>query len=189
MGIVNDLKKIFFGASSIAKSATEKAGDFIEEEGGELINKAKDVTSQSAELLKDKVVDTSKDVADGFKNTFENIKDDVSNSDMVKGMVNKVEDVGEVVLDKGGDFIEKAKDISETVGEKVIEKGGDILDSSKDLSEKVGEKVLDIKDDLVEKAKEVGDKLGNKLDETMDKADAWAEVEKQSQKENLQKIR
>ena len=54
MGIIRDLKNIFFGASAVTKSATEKVGEVIKEEGGELLSKSKDLASNSVESLNEK---------------------------------------------------------------------------------------------------------------------------------------
>ena len=76
----------------------------------------------------------------------------------------------------------KAGEVSTAVGGVVLEKGGDLLEKTKDLSEDVGEKVLKVTDNLAERASEVKDQLSEKLDQTMDKADAWAAEQKANPK-------
>ena len=44
MGILNDLKKIFFGASAVSKTAKDKTVDFVKETG-------EDVRSSPPQLL------------------------------------------------------------------------------------------------------------------------------------------
>ena len=181
MGVLSDLKKLFFGASSVAKSASSHAEEFIKEEGSEILEKAKDFSAKSADTisqktsgLKDSILENSKELMEKAKDKVEELAD----NPVVEKMGEVSEKVGEKILDTGSELMEKAADVSESVGKKVIEKGGEALEKSKDLSENVGEKILDIKDDIVDKAKEVANKAGEKLNETMDKAEAWAEAEK-----------
>ena len=178
MGIIKDLKNIFFGASSVTKSATEKATDFVKEEGDLIIEKTKDLASSTGETilektsgLKDSILDNSSDL---LKNTKEKISDltiDFSESE-----------IGSKISSKSSDLADKAGEISENVGEIVMDKGAILLDKSKDLSEDVGGRVLNAKDKILEKAEDVKDQLTEKLGETMDKADAWAEHEKANPK-------
>ena len=185
MGILNDLKKIFFGATAVSKTVTEKTTDFVRESGSELVDKTKEAAQRTGDIikektsgLKDSILENSADLIERTKDKISEVKDDISDNPVVKKAADITENVGEKVIEKGSDIVEKAADISEQVGEKVIERGGELLEKSKNLSESVGEKVLDIKDDIVDKAKEAGSKISEKLDETMDKAQAWAEEEK-----------
>jgi len=183
MGILKDLKNIFFGASSVTKHAAEKAGDFIKEEGGELLDSATDLASKSGEILKDKTSGLKDAVLDGgdsllgkTKEKLSDIGDTISENSLVDKAKDKLSDIGDTLSENP--LVDKAKDFSENVGEQVLEKGGIALEKGKSLSEDVGEKVLSVKDDLMEKAGDVKDKMSEKLNETMDKADAWAEAEK-----------
>jgi len=176
MGILRDLKNIFFGASAITKSASEKATDFVKEEGEVLFDKTKDLASKSAEVLTDKttglkdaILENSSDLMDKTKEKLIDIGDDFD------PMADKVKSTGGALLDKAGE-------ISENVGGVVMEKGGKLLDKSKDISEDVGGKVLDVKDKIMEKANVVKEDLSEKLEETMTKADAWAAEEKANPK-------
>jgi len=185
MGIIKDLKNIFFGASSVTKHAAEKATDFIKEEGDVLLDKTKDLASKSGEILSDKtsglkdaVLEGSGNIVDKAKDTFSDLSDGLSENPMVQKAADFTEGIGEKVMSTGDTILDKAKGISENVGEKVLDTGGDVLDKGKNLSEDIGEKVLSVKDDLMEKAMETKDKVSEKLNETMDKADAWAEAEK-----------
>ncbi len=203
MGILKDLKNIFFGASSVTKHAAEKASDFIKEEGGEMLDKAKDMATNVGETVLDK--------ADALKDTVMEKGGEMLNQsgDMVEGagggilgkaneLKDSVTDIGGNILDKTSDKISeigqtlsesesvnKLKDFTEDVGGKVMETGGELLDKGKDLSENVGEKVLEAKDKLMERAHEAKEQLGEKLNETMDKADAWAEAEKAKPKKEF----
>jgi len=194
MGILSDLKKIIFGATAVSKTVTGKAGDFIKEEGGDLLDRTKDMATKSGELiadktsgLKDSIMENSSELIEKAKDKIETIGDDISSSPIVQKAADISEEVGTKITTVGKDIIDKASDIAENVGEKVIDKGGDLLEKSISLSEDVGEKVLNVKDDLVEKAKEVGDRISQKLDETMDKAEEFEAAEKLQPKRDFAK--
>lgn len=189
MGLIKDLKNIFFGASALGKSATEKATDFVKEEGDEILEKAKDMASQSGEILKDKtsglkesILSSSSTLLDKTKDGLSDLGDTVSNSPITEKVKNMTESIGGTVMEKGEGLMGKAGEISENVGEVVMDKGQVLLDKSADLSEDVGARVLDAKDKVMEKAGEVKEQLTEKLEDTMEKADAWAEHEKNNPK-------
>jgi len=163
MGIIKDLKNIFFGASSVAKHSAEKAGDFLKEEGGDLMDKTKDIVSGAGETILDKT--------SGLKDTVID-----KSSGWVESSKSTIEDIGESINESP--LVTKMKDFTEDVGGKVINKSDELLDKSMTVSEQVGEKVLDVKDQLMDKAKDVSEKVGEKLESTMDKADKWAAEEK-----------
>ncbi len=163
MGIIKDLKSIFFGASSVTKHAAEKAGDFLKEEGGEYIEKAKNIVTDAGETILDKTSDLKDTVMD-------------KSSGWVESSKSSIEDIGETINENP--LVNKMKDFTEGVGEKVMDKGDKLLDKSMSVSEQVGEKVLDAKDQLMDKAKDVSEKVGEKLEATMKKADKWAAEEK-----------
>lgn len=178
MGIIRDLKNIFFGASAVTKSATEKVGEVIKEEGGELLSKSKDLASNSVESLnektaglKDSILEETGDLMAKTKEKLIDIGDEFSENPIT-----------DKIKTKGEDLMSKAGEVSTAVGGVVLEKGGDLLEKTKDLSEDVGEKVLKVTDNLAERASEVKDQLSEKLDQTMDKADAWAAEQKANPK-------
>ncbi len=176
MGILRDLKNIFFGASAVTKSATEKATDFVKEEGEMLLDKTKDIASDSFESLtektsglKDAIVDNSADLMSKTKEKLIDVGDDFN-------------PLAEKVKSKGSDVMDKVGEISENVGGVVMEKGEVLIDKTKDLSENVGAKVLDAKDKLMDKAGEVKEELAEKLETKMKEADEWAAHEKANPK-------
>jgi len=178
MGIIKDLKNIFFGASAITKSAADKAKDIVKEEGELLLDKTKDVAAKSADVLgqktaglKDSIVENSSDLMEKTKEKLIDIGDDFADNPFAE----KLKDSGETLMHKAGK-------LSEDVGEVVMDKGGVLLDKTKDLSEDVGSKVLDVKDKLMDKAQVVKEELSEKLEDTIQKADAWAEEEKANPK-------
>lgn len=163
MGIIKDLKSLFFGASSVTKHAAEKAGDFIKEEGADILDKGKDVVSNVGETILDKtstIKDTVIDKGSGWMDNSKSALDDIG------GKLNE------------SPLVNKMKDITEDVGESVLNKGEEILDKGMTLSESVGEKVLDAKDKFMDKAMDAKEVLGEKLEATMNKADKWAAEEK-----------
>ena len=180
MGIIKDLKNIFFGASAITKSASEKAGDLIKEEGTELLEKTKDIASDSGDFfaektagLKDAVLEGSSDILGKGKEKFGDIKEAISESPITGSILASSEEIGSKVSHKSQEFLEKAGEMTENLGNTVMDKGAVMMDKTKDLSEEVGEKVFDIKDKVIEKAGIVKEKFDTKLDETMVKAEAW----------------
>jgi len=178
MGILKDLKNIFFGASAITKSASEKATDYVKEEGEFLLDKTKDIAGNSAEAfaektagLKDAILDNSSNLMEKTKEKLIDIGDDISENPLTEKMKST-----------GGDMMDKVGELSENVGEVVMEKGAVLVDKTKDLSEDVGSKVLDAKDKLMEKAGEVKEELSEKLESKMQEADEWAAHEKANPK-------
>ena len=178
MGIIRDLKNIFFGASAVTKSAAEKVGEVIKEEGGELLGKTKEMATDSVDALgkkssglKDAILDETGDLMAKTKEKLIDIGDDINENPLT-----------EKIKDKSEDILTKAGEVSTVVGGVVMEKGGELLEKTKDLSENVGEKVLKVTDKLADKASDVKDQLSEKLDETMNKADAWAADQKANPK-------
>jgi len=167
MGVLNDLKNIFFGASSLTKSATDKAAEFIKEEGAELLDKTKDVVSNTGETILEKGGQLKETVID-------------SSDDFIGQTKDKLSDFGDTL--SASPAVNKMKDFTEDVGAKVMDKGGDLLEKGKDVSEDLGGKVLEAKDKIMDKAMDIKDKASDKLNETMDKADAWAAEEKANPK-------
>lgn len=189
MGIIKDLKNLFFGASAITKSATGKAADYVKEEGDIFLDKGKDLLEKSGGTilektsgLKDSILENSSDILEKTKEGLTNLGEEIKSNPMTEKLADATENIGEKVLNKGEILMDKAGEISTTVGGVVMEKGEVLLDKSKDLSEDVGSKVLDAKDKIMDKAGEVKDQLADKLDKTMDDADAWAAHEKANPK-------
>ncbi len=192
MGILKDLKNIFFGASSVTKHAAEKATDFVKEEGAEFLDKGKDILSDSAEVIADKtsglrdsILDGGSDMISKSKDKLMDITDGLSDNPLVDKAKDISENIGEKVLSTGESLTQKVGEMTEGIGAKVMDTGGEMLEKGKSLSEDVGEKVLDVKDKLMDKAKDVKEDLSVKLNETMDKADAWVEAEKAKPKKEF----
>lgn len=181
MGFLGEIKKLLFGVTSVSKSAAEKAteagkdlGSKVMDNTSDVLSKAKDFSLDAGDSIMDKVSDlkdaalgTATDAGESFGSTLSNIKDKAL--DGASNLKDKIAD---------NPAVEKAAGFTEKVGEQVIEKGGILADKGMDLSEKVGEKVLEAKDKMVDKAKEITGQLGEKLDETIEKAEAMAEADK-----------
>ena len=189
MGIIKDLKNIFFGASALGKSATEKATDFVKEEGDEIIEKAKDLAGKSGDVLREKtsglkesIMENSSDLIEKTKSGLGQLGDEIAGNPVAQKLGSTTEDIGEKVMEKGSEFLNKAAEVSENVGEVVMDKGSVLMDKGMDVSEDVGSKVLDVKDKVMERAGEVKDQLAEKLEDTMQKADEWAAHEKENPK-------
>lgn len=189
MSIIKDLKNLFFGASSVGKSAAGKAGEFIKEEGDFLLDKTKDFASNAGETLLEKTSDLRETLSSGTEGLVDKTKDaisdwtqEVTGSDMAEKLSTGTEDIGEKVMGAGAVLMGKAEELSQSVGEVVKDKGSVLLDKSMDVSEEVGAKVLDVKDIVMEKAGEVKEQMGEKLEETMKKADDWAAEQKANPK-------
>lgn len=179
MGILNDLKKIFFASSSIAKSATEKTGDYLKEHGDDILDKGKGLAENiggtvldKARDLKDSVLDKSQDFVEGGSDFAGGLSKSVSENEMLRGLKDKALDLGEKAAEMGGSALDRFGEVSERVGDQILDKGGD-------LSERVGERVLDAKDKLVDKAGKVSEKMKEKLDETVVKAEQWEAEQKE----------
>ena len=188
MGFLSELKKVFFGASSVAKHASEKTGDYIKKESKEWADEAKEKFDHASDVVSEKTSGLKQSIKENTEELLEKAKkkmDELGEEPIVKKAADISENVGDKVLDAGEKLVEKAKNISEKVGEKVLDEGDELLEKGKDLSENVGTKVLEVKDELVEKAKDAAEKIGEKLNETMDKAEAWAEAEKSKPKKDF----
>lgn len=193
MGVLSSLKKLLFASESVAKSAVNKAEDFVEEKlsgsdspkkevppvneiGGKtaglkesILEKAEqglDKAMDIADSLMDKTVEAANELGDKMEKGM----DQLSQNENVKKALDFTEKVGEKVIDTGEEFVDKAKSFTEKVGAKVMEEGGELAEKAKTLSESIGEKVLAAKDEMVEKAREAAHTLEEKFEELKEKA-------------------
>ncbi len=178
MGIVNDLKKIFFGASSVAKSAAETTGDFLKEEGGDILAKGKDMVTEAGKTvldktadLKDAVTENSGGILDTAKDKMSDLADGISENPIVKSATEKISDVAEGLSENP--LVQSAQEKAENLGKKILDTGSSAAEKGLEASESVGEKLLEAKDRVAENAAEVKEKISEKMEETMKKAEAW----------------
>lgn len=172
MGILNDLKSIFFGASSVAKSAGEKTSEYLSENADDLLDKGKDLAENiggtvidKASSLKDTVLDKSSDLVDSATEYFDTANDILDN-DVVNSATDKAKEFGDLAAEKGSKLVNKFGELSENVGEKILSK-------KDELTDKYGDRVSSAKDSIVEKAGEVTENMKKKLDETVANAEKW----------------
>ncbi len=190
MSIVNDLKKLLFGAKAVTKSAAEKAGDAGREAGGNLVEKG-------AELV------------DSARHKMELAAD--SAGELLNKALDKTEALGEAAIDKASDIWEQLAqktapidstpqnppaeetfaassestladllppdpqpskveelgktvlDTAEKVGSQVLEHGGEALDKVMGVAEQIGEKVLHASEGAGEKIMEAAEDIGGKI--------------------------
>jgi vacuolar-type H+-ATPase subunit H len=127
MGIINDMKKLLFGAKAVGKSAAEKTGEAVKEASEELAERAGETFEKAkyvAEDIGDKILTTGEKVYDSAKSYADEILTD--------------------------ERVEKAKEVAEKVGEKVISTSEEALKTLKGAADKASEKFQD----FFEKAQE-----------------------------------
>ncbi len=200
MGIFSSLKKLFFAGESVAKSASEKAGETILEEGGKLMESGKSMATDIGNTvmdktsgLKDAILDKSSDLMESGKGLMDKGMESITQNETLNSGLSKMDELGKSVLEKGSQTLADLGESAENLGEKLQESGkaamdkfgevseklgSEILDKGGKLSENVGEKVLQAKDAMVEKANEIGGQMKEKFDETMEKAETFAEEQK-----------
>ena len=104
MGLLNDMKKLLFGAKSVAKSATNKAVESTKEAG-------KDIAEKSGEYLK-KAAGKAEDLGEDIKE--------------------RAEDFFDVAKDKAADAFEKAKQAGKDLKDKAVDKAEDLFEKDED---------------------------------------------------------
>ncbi len=115
MSILGDLKKIFFGAKSVAKHQAEKAGEFAKEVGGELLEQGSELAGKA-------------------KSQLENLAD--KGEAFAEKAMDRLEDLGEDLSEKAAVAKEKAFEIGGELGEKAAIAKEKALDLGEDLAEK-----------------------------------------------------
>jgi hypothetical protein len=181
MGLLNDLKRIFFGAKSITKGAATRTYDYSKEKSEHLLDVTEDFVIDKKNQFDDKFDEIKTQASKKGSDVIENIKektneiiDDITESEAYKKTKETVEKAGDVILDTGESFIEKSKDFIDGPGKAVAEK-------FKDASEDIGETLLAGGKTIYDKASEITKDLGAKLDKTIEKSEEFAK------KENLNK--
>ncbi len=134
MGIFNDLKKVFFGAKSVTKSAAEKTVDAGMDVGGKLMDK----TGAYVDQARNQVGNLGEDLSKTASDTIDKAKD-------------LTEGVGEKVLEHANDLWTRTKETVEDVGGQVIEKSKEVVEQTKSAAESVGGKVMEKTEDIFPK--------------------------------------
>ena len=180
MGVLDDLKKLFFVNESIAKSAAEKtmeagkeAGGKLVENAGELFDVAKDKMGDGYDMVKDKVGDLTDNRNSSTNSTSGKVADlgetmADKGSEVLGNAKDFTEDIGSKVLDATAPAVAVARDFTEDLGGKVLDKAGTILDKTKSLAEEVGGKILDKKEEFMENTKDVREDIASSTGEALD---------------------
>ena len=178
MGLLNDLKRIFFGAKSVSKSATKKTIEITKEKSEHLLDVTEDYLSDKHDALTEKIdnvktniTDKSGEFVDNVKDKTSKIIDDITDSEAYKKTKEVLEKVEDGILDTGEKFMEKSKELIDGPGKEVAEK-------FKDTSEAIGGTIVSGGKTIIDKATGVTKKLGEKLDETIQKAEEYAKTHK-----------
>lgn len=205
MGIFNDLKKVLFGAKSVAKSSADKTT----EAGEELWDKTKD----TVEDIGEKVLDTTGEMLDKTKNIAEDIGETIieKSSDIVEHFKDTATDIGSKILDTTENIGEKIRHPKSSSPDSSVEPTTEISaddlfedefvpSSSTNEEQKIQDtqqtssepsplekKVTAIKDEIVEQAENLAEKAKEKLDDINQKAEELREQiaqEEAERKEN-----
>ncbi len=171
MGLINDFKKILFGAKSVVKSGADKASEFGKEKGKEIMDDAKkgmEKAKEKAEEVGEKVLDTFEEVSDEIMDKAEKFWEKTKET---------ADDVGEKVIQKTSEYTEKGK---EWVKKNILEEDEDTpsqtdsSDSSPDMNKNTTEK-----EKTADPEQEASSIVENAF-ETIDSSSIEEEVEKAS---------
>ena len=173
MGAFGWLKRVLFGAESLAKSGIEKgkdAGEQAIEVSKEKFNVIQDELSESVDAAKDKFDDLFDKVGDKAQAGVTKAKETASDLSDKVGM-DKIREGGKQLVEGGSELASKAGESIEQATDKIVE-----------ASDKAWEKIADTSSNLYDKAKEkiedLGDKVGDRIEDMMDKAEAMEAQEK-----------
>lgn len=192
MSLVNDLKKLLFGAKAITKSAADnavqagrEAGEEILEKGAELL----DTTREKVAEVSGKVAESAGDFLEKAMQTAETVGETVSrktdeiwdslmadkpastpgnpSQQNFSSTAGASADPNLLPPDPPASKVEElgktVLDTAEKVGAQVIEHGGEALDKVLHVAEKVGEKVLQVSEGAGEKIMHTAEDIGGKI--------------------------
>lgn len=198
MGLLNDLKKVIFGATSVTKHSAEKMKEAGKEQGKKLADQAEEYLEKASQ----KIEDLGDQLNERTEGGLDKAKD-------------FTEDLGGKVIEKAESLWEKTMEVSEEVGSKVMEKSKQAQekwdefnglqqdastssssytdateaptesaeDMASDILDNVFEKTKEVKSNLADKAKEAVGKGTAVLDDLLDKAGDLSEKLKQKVEE------
>ncbi len=133
MGILDEFKKLMFGAKSVSRSTADKvrkkgkvAGDKIKSEGEEVWESTKEKAEELGEEVREKAADKWGKARESSKEFRESLKE----RSMEAGEF--AEDLGKVILDKTGKAAHKAEEIAEDIGEKILKKSEEVFGERSD---------------------------------------------------------
>lgn len=187
MSIFNDLKKLFFGAKAVGKSAAEAAKEkgkdaleSLEHTGAEAMEKAKEVAEDLgdkavdvAETLGKKVLDVTGMAEEKEPESDNDIMDDILKESGLDSSTPESElelpplENTSAAVPPGKESPPTEEDNPpsplEETGEKVLKHGQEALEKTGEFAGKVGEKVMKTGDELLEKFGEKADEIGEQV--------------------------
>ncbi len=200
MSLVNDLKKLLFGAKAVTKSAADnaiqagkEASEEILEKGAELLDTTRDKVAEvsgkvaeSAGDFLDKAMQTAETVGETVSRKTDEIWDSLmadksapkADTSSRQSFSSSAADPNLLPPDPPASKVEElgktVLDTAEKVGAQVIEHGGEALDKVLHVAEKVGTQVLQASEGAGEKimhaAEDIGEKILEKGGETIERA-------------------
>ena len=159
MGIFSEIKKMLFGAKSVTREAVKKTVNEIGEKRDHLLDVNED------HILETKALNYN------MHTNEKSVLDKVKDSDVYKKSGELLEKAGDVVATTGEKFIEKTKEFAEGPGKKMMDKFGE-------ASENIGDKIFEGGKVLKEKFDGIMEDIGEKMDETIEKAEEFAQSNK-----------
>jgi len=173
--MLNDLKKLLFGAKSVAKSATNKAVEAGKEAGQEIMDKSGDLLERASgkvEQIGAVVMDKAEDIGEKiWSETEEFVAKARQYAESVTGGKPQEEATAE---EQPAPMAETppvntppetpaTPNVAEQIGEKIGETAVNVGQKVEGIAEQVGSKVLDTAENLGTKALEVSAQIGDKL--------------------------
>lgn len=179
MSIFGDLKKIFFGAKSVAKHQAEKASEFAKEVGGDLLEQGSEIASKARERLDD-LADKSEAFAEKAMDKLEDLGEDLSE---------KVAVAKEKAVELGSELSEKAavaKGKALEIGEDLAEKGKAAAGDTKDwINERLGSINTSAKEgaeSVASSANDAADAVNETIEEHLDLNDLGSDLNSEAKK-------
>ncbi|MBK8491817.1 MAG: hypothetical protein IPL49_13250 [Saprospirales bacterium] len=174
MGIINDMKKLLFGAKAVGKSAANKAvdagkeaGEELMERSGEMFEKAKDKAGDVLEKARDIAEDVGGKILTAGEKAYDSAKSFAE--DVTNDIFDEKEPEPKPTETKPADTTASHPPITdpdlllEAPDEPQEPEINPLLKKAASTAEKVGEKVLDAGDKAMEKASELAEKVGEQL--------------------------
>lgn len=146
MGVLDELKKVLFGAKSVTKSKANSVSEDFSERAREMREEVKQKSDRISHDTKEYIDKKVDDVMETSDDAVERIKD-------------ATEEIGSKVLDASADLLEKASEVGSSLADRVSK----TVDAGKNF-------VDEHKDDVQDRLKDLKDKATSKFDETFDRA-------------------
>ncbi len=197
MSMLNDLKKVLFGAKSVARSAADKAvesgkeiGEELIEKSAEFIEKAADKTGEWYDKAKTKTDEITEKIWDEInelsnKSATSDTQPPLSQQDdsaFQSGISDEPETTRQApddIFSQAGEQVRQtasdAMDAAEKIGGKVLEKSAELGDKLKGVAEDLGSKLFEKGGEAFDRAKEAGARLWEKTNDMIEKAQEAAE--------------